>query len=62
MVSGKIIEERQGDRGFGYDPVFVPEGYTRTFAEMSIDEKNSIDHRGKAVQAMVKFLKNLKRF
>jgi XTP/dITP diphosphohydrolase len=62
MVSGKIIEERQGDKGFGYDPIFVPEGYTCTFAEMSIHEKNSIDHRGKAVQAMVKFLKNLKRF
>jgi XTP/dITP diphosphohydrolase len=60
MVPGKIIEDRQGDKGFGYDPIFVPEGYTHTFAEMSIHEKNSIDHRGKAVKAMVNFLRNLK--
>jgi XTP/dITP diphosphohydrolase len=58
-VEGKIIEKRQGDRGFGYDPVFVPDGHSRSFAQMSIGEKNSIDHRGKAVKAMVDFLKNL---
>jgi XTP/dITP diphosphohydrolase len=57
-VQGKIIENRIGEKGFGYDPVFVPEGHSRTFAQMSIAEKNSIDHRGKAVQAMVNFLKN----
>jgi XTP/dITP diphosphohydrolase len=58
VVQGKIIENRIGEKGFGYDPVFVPEGHSRTFAQMSIAEKNSIDHRGKAVQAMVNFLKN----
>jgi XTP/dITP diphosphohydrolase len=61
IVQGSIIESRRGERGFGYDPVFMPEGFTRTFAQMSIHEKNSIDHRGKAVQAMVDFLKHLPR-
>lgn len=60
IVQGKITESRLGDKGFGYDPVFMPDGYNRTFAQMNIAEKNSIDHRGKAVQAMVDFLKSLK--
>jgi XTP/dITP diphosphohydrolase len=59
IVEGKIIENRQGEKGFGYDPVFMPDGYSSTFAQMSITEKNSIDHRGKAVRAMVDFLKQL---
>jgi XTP/dITP diphosphohydrolase len=60
VVRGKIQESRQGNRGFGYDPVFVPDGHTRTFAQMTLQEKNSIDHRGKAVRAMVDFLTSLK--
>jgi len=56
IVNGKIIEQKKGDSGFGYDPVFVPEGYNQTFAEMSAEEKNKISHRGRAVQKLVKFL------
>ena len=48
-VDGKIIETRRGSEGFGYDPVFVPDGYERTFAEMSKEEKAKISHRGKAL-------------
>ena len=48
-VDGKIIENRRGSEGFGYDPVFVPDGYERTFAEMSKEEKAKISHRGKAL-------------
>lgn len=48
-VDGKIIENRRGSEGFGYDPIFVPDGYERTFAEMSKEEKAKISHRGKAL-------------
>ncbi|NTW55383.1 MAG: RdgB/HAM1 family non-canonical purine NTP pyrophosphatase [Chlorobaculum sp.] len=50
-VDGVITTEPQGDGGFGYDPVFAPEGMERTFAQLTIDEKNSISHRGRAVMA-----------
>lgn len=56
-IEGRIIEERRGDGGFGYDPIFIPEGYSRTFAEMSAAEKNLISHRSIAVSKMVEFLK-----
>jgi XTP/dITP diphosphohydrolase len=56
VCRGYIIEEKRGDKGFGYDPVFVPDGYTQTFAELSSEEKNRISHRGKAVQKFVKFM------
>lgn len=56
VVEGKIISERKGDHGFGYDPVFVPDGYEQTFAEMDAALKNSISHRAKAVQKLVDFL------
>ena len=52
VVKGKIIEEKRGGSGFGYDPVFVPEGYAETFAEMGNEEKNKISHRARAVQAL----------
>lgn len=48
-VDGKIIENRRGSEGFGYDPIFMPDGYERTFAEMSKEEKAKISHRGKAL-------------
>jgi XTP/dITP diphosphohydrolase len=55
-IEGKIIHERKGSGGFGYDPVFVPDGYTQTFAEMNANMKNSISHRAKAVQKLADFL------
>ena len=59
IVNGFITTERHGTDGFGYDPVFRPEGYDVTFAEMSLEEKNRISHRGKAVAQLVDFLKTL---
>ena len=56
IVEGTIIDHMSGTEGFGYDPMFVPEGETRTFAEMSAEEKNAISHRGRAVQKLVEFL------
>ena len=57
VVEGRITESAAGCGGFGYDPLFVPDGYDCTFAEMSADEKNAISHRGRAVQKLVEFLK-----
>ena len=56
IVNGEIIEERRGGEGFGYDPVFVPEGYSETFAEMGSDEKNKISHRARAVKKLCEYL------
>lgn len=56
-VKGEILHRRQGEGGFGYDPVFQPEGYENSFAAMSGDIKNQISHRGRAVQALLSFLK-----
>ena len=58
ICKGEIISERRGTNGFGYDPVFVPEGYTTTFAEMTDKEKNKISHRGLAIQKLTNFLQN----
>lgn len=55
-VPGTIRTERCGAKGFGYDPIFQPDGYDITFAEMSMDEKNSISHRGRAVDELIAFL------
>lgn len=57
IVRGEIAQREAGCGGFGYDPLFVPEGYDITFAEMSADEKNAISHRGRAVAELVKVLK-----
>lgn len=56
IVRGRIIFERRGDRGFGYDPVFVPLGKRNTFAEMDLDQKNRISHRARAFNKLRKFL------
>ena len=56
IIKGKIIEEKVGTNGFGYDPIFVADGYTQTFAELTIEEKSVISHRGLAVQKLVGFL------
>ena len=57
ICRGEITKERSGNQGFGYDPIFRPQGYDITFAEMSMEEKNAISHRGKAVRALVEYLK-----
>jgi XTP/dITP diphosphohydrolase len=59
IINGKIIDKKVGNNGFGYDPIFVADGYTKTFAELSMEEKSSISHRGKAVKQLVAFCKNL---
>jgi XTP/dITP diphosphohydrolase len=57
VVKGEIIHKKQGSGGFGYDPVFKPVGSSHTFAEMSMDEKNSMSHRARAVSRLAEFLK-----
>lgn len=59
ICKGEIIEERFGAGGFGYDPIFRPNGYDETFAEMSSEEKNKISHRGLAIQKLVSYLNSL---
>lgn len=59
IVKGKIREKRVGKKGFGYDPIFEPENCGKTFAEMTMDEKNEISHRSRAIQSLTKFLANL---
>jgi XTP/dITP diphosphohydrolase len=59
ICEGKIINKQRGNQGFGYDPVFIPEGVEKTFAEMTIDEKNQFSHRKKALAKMIFFLLNL---
>ena len=57
IVKGEIIAEKRGSAGFGYDPIFVPEGYEQTFAELGNDIKNTISHRARAVEKLCNFLK-----
>jgi XTP/dITP diphosphohydrolase len=56
IVDGKIIENKRGAEGFGYDPIFMPNGFSLSFAEMSAEDKNQISHRGNAVKKLVNFL------
>ena len=60
IVNGEIIRERRGGEGFGYDPIFQPEGYSQTFAEMGTNIKNQISHRARATQKLANYLKKLK--
>lgn len=60
IVNGVITEQKQGASGFGYDPVFMPEGYRETFAEMGEEEKNKISHRARAVQQLCAYLREEK--
>jgi len=59
ICNGKIISDKRGEKGFGYDPIFVPDGFDITFAEMNMEEKASVSHRGKAVRKLIEFLNNL---
>ena len=54
---GQIVESQRGTDGFGYDPIFMPDGFNQTFAEMSHEEKNAISHRGRATQKLIDFLR-----
>ena len=56
IVEGTIVHEPKGDKGFGYDPVFIPNGYQKTFAELSSNEKNKISHRANAIEKLVAFI------
>ncbi|HOS15765.1 MAG TPA: non-canonical purine NTP diphosphatase [Bacteroidales bacterium] len=58
-VDGEILKEKKGIIGFGYDPIFQPAGFNKTFAEMATDEKNHISHRGRSIQKLVDFLKTI---
>ena len=58
IVNGNLLSERQGKEGFGYDPIFVPVGYDKTFAEMDMAVKNKISHRGIATEKLINFLKS----
>jgi XTP/dITP diphosphohydrolase len=60
IVEGEILIAKQGDKGFGYDPLFMPAGFQKTFAEMNMAEKNGISHRGRAVEKLVQHLNSIK--
>jgi len=57
IIEGEILKEAQGEGGFGYDPLFQATGMTKSFAELTLEEKNAVSHRGKAVSQLVAFLK-----
>jgi len=59
-LEGKVITKPRGEGGFGYDPLFVPKGYDRTMAQLTIEEKNSISHRGRALKALIKAIEEVK--
>ena len=59
IIRGEIIAEKRGSSGFGYDPVFIPEGHSRTFAEMTLEEKNQLSHRAIAVKKLAEYLSRL---
>ena len=56
IIKGKIIKEKRGNKGFGYDPIFIPEGFSKTFAEMEMLEKSKLSHRGIATRKLIEFL------
>lgn len=60
IAKGQITTEKSGNQGFGYDPIFQPEGYQETFADIALETKNQISHRGKATQLLISFLNEIK--
>jgi len=62
VLPGQIKESKSGTNGFGYDPIFQPDGFTKVLAEMSMNEKNAISHRGQAVRKMAEYLKSISNF
>lgn len=61
IVEGKILTKKKGDSGFGYDPIFQPNGFETSFAQMNLNDKNKISHRGRAVKKLIKYLKKINR-
>jgi len=61
IIKGEITTERSGNQGFGYDPIFRPDGYQKTFAEITLEEKAKISHRGLAVKQLIDFLNDTKK-
>ena len=61
IVEGRIIDHETGHEGFGYDPLFVPDGYTKTFAEMTTEEKNTVSHRARAVRKLAAYLHSIEK-
>jgi XTP/dITP diphosphohydrolase len=59
-VSGNILTAQKGTEGFGYDPIFVPDGFEKTFAEMAFDQKNQMSHRSNAIKSLLEYLKTKK--
>lgn len=60
ICKGTILTQMQGNEGFGYDPIFQPEGFEETFAQMTSEQKNAVSHRGKATRKLIEYLKDLK--
>ena len=56
VIEGTITKEKKGTQGFGYDPIFIPKGYDQTFAQLPLEIKNQISHRGKALQKLIAYL------
>ena len=61
VVEGRIIDREEGHEGFGYDPLFIPDGYDKTFAQMSTEEKNEVSHRARAVRKLAEFLRSIEK-
>ena len=61
IVEGRIIDAERGAEGFGYDPLFIPDGGDKTFAEMSAEEKNAVSHRGRAVRRLAAYLHSIEK-
>ncbi|NPA68827.1 MAG: non-canonical purine NTP diphosphatase [Chlorobi bacterium] len=62
IINGTVIDKKRGKSGFGYDPIFLPDGFNKTFAEMLPEEKNKISHRALATQKLINFLENIRQF
>ena len=60
VCKGTVLTQMQGNEGFGYDPIFQPEGFEETFAQMTSEQKNAVSHRGKATRKLIEYLKDLK--